>query len=151
MEATIRQGEEADLPETLELIKELAVFERAPDAVSNTLQQMKKDGFGPNPVYGFFVAEKGGIIIGLSLFYYRYSTWKGKCLYLEDLIVTESERNNGVGADLFDATVKYAKDNDCVRMNWQVLDWNQSAIDFYKKYGAELDGEWINGSLDTTK
>jgi GNAT superfamily N-acetyltransferase len=151
MEAIIRQGKEEDLSEVLELIKELAVFERAPDAVSNTLQRMKEDGFGPNPIYGFFVAEKSGAIIGLSLYYYRYSTWKGKCLYLEDLIVTESERKNGAGTDLFDATVQFAKDNDCIRMNWQVLDWNQSAIDFYKKYGADLDGEWINGTLDTTK
>ena len=144
----IRQGTEADLEAIHALIVELAIFEREPNAVTNTVERMKKEGFGDEPAFGFYVAEVDGAIVGLTLFYYRYSTWKGRCLYLEDLIVTESMRGKGIGKLLFERTIQHGKDNNCARMNWQVLDWNTDAIDFYKKYNAELDGEWINGAID---
>lgn len=145
---SIRSGEKADLAQVLKLIKELALFERAPHEVINTVEMMEQDGFGPNPIYGFFVAEQQNKIVGLSLFYWRYSTWKGKRLYLEDIIVTEKERGNGIGKKLFDRTMQHALDQHCSGMMWQVLDWNEPAINFYKKYGAKLDNEWINCTLE---
>lgn len=145
---TIRIGRKDDLPRVLELIKELAEFERAPHEVTNTLALMEHDGFGPNPIYGFFVAENASGIVGLSLYYWRYSTWKGKRLYLEDIIVTERERGSGIGKLLFDRTMQHALDENCTGMMWQVLDWNEPAIKFYKKYGSKLDGEWVNCSLE---
>lgn len=146
---TIRIGNKRDLPRVLELIKELALYEKAPHEVTNTLELMEHDGFGPNPIYGFFVAEnEQNQIIGLSLYYWRYSTWKGKRLYLEDIIVTESERGNGIGKLLFDRTMQHALDENCTGMMWQVLDWNEPAINFYKKYGSKLDGEWLNCHLE---
>lgn len=132
----------------LELIKELAAYERAAHEVSNTLTMMKADGFGPNPIYGFFVAEEDSLIHGLSLYYYRYSTWKGKRLYLEDIIVTQSHRGKGIGKELFDVTMKKALTENCTGMMWQVLEWNKPAIEFYKKYNARLDSEWINCHLE---
>jgi GNAT superfamily N-acetyltransferase len=144
----IRQGTKGDIPRTLELIKELARYERAPDQVTTTVGQMERDGFGPNPIFGFFVAEENGTIIGISLYYWRYSTWKGKRLYLEDIIVTERERGKGAGKLLFDRTMKLAVDEGCTGMMWQVLEWNEPAINFYKKYGAKLDEEWTNCSLE---
>ena len=146
---SIRQGKKDDLPRVLELIKELAEFERAPHEVTNTLERLEEDGFGTQPVYGFFVAERSGSIIGLSLYYWRYSTWKGKRLYLEDIIVTESERGKGAGKLLFDSTMKKALDENCTGMMWQVLEWNEPAINFYKKYGSKLDGEWVNCNLES--
>lgn len=145
---TIRPGKREDLPRTLELIKELARYERAPHEVINTVEQMERDGFGPNPIFGFFVAERAGVIIGISLYYWRYSTWKGKRLYLEDIVVTESERGKGAGKILFDRTMRHALDEGCSGMMWQVLEWNEPAINFYKKYGAKLDDEWTNCSLE---
>ncbi|MBX2965207.1 MAG: GNAT family N-acetyltransferase [Cyclobacteriaceae bacterium] len=145
----VRAGEKADLPQVLELVKELAVYEKAPDEVINTVELMEKDGFGANPVYGLFVAETGERIVGISIFYWRYSTWKGKRLYLEDIIVTEKERGKGIGKQLFNRTMQHALDEDCSGMMWQVLDWNEPAINFYKKYyNAKLDDEWINCSLE---
>ena len=146
---SIRAGKKEDLPRVLELIKELAEYERAPHEVTNTLALMEKDGFGANPVYGFFVAEKEGKIIGLSLYYWRYSTWKGKRLYLEDIIVTEAERGKGAGKILFDKTMEKAIEADCTGMMWQVLDWNEPAINFYKKYGARIEDGWLNCHLDS--
>jgi GNAT superfamily N-acetyltransferase len=149
---TIRTGTKADLPRVLELIKELALYEKAPHEVTNTLAQMEHDGFGPNPIYGFFVAEnRENRIVGLSLYYWRYSTWKGKRLYLEDIIVTESERGGGIGKLLFDRTMQHALDENCTGMMWQVLDWNEPAINFYKKYGSKLDGEWVNCHLESAQ
>ena len=145
---TIRPGKREDLARTLELIKELATYERAPDKVITTVDQMTRDGFGPNPIFGFFVAERAGRIVGISLYYWRYSTWKGKRLYLEDIIVTESERGKGAGKLLFDRTMKHAVDEGCTGMMWQVLEWNEPAINFYKKYDAKLDDEWTNCSLE---
>jgi GNAT superfamily N-acetyltransferase len=147
----IRKGIRQDLPKVLELIKELALYEKALDQVSNTVERMEEDGFGLNPIYGFFVAERDGEIVGLSLYYYRYSTWKGKRLYLEDIIVTESNRGKGLGKMLFESTMKFALEQNCTGMMWQVLDWNKPAIDFYKKYNAKLDDEWINGHLEATQ
>ncbi len=145
---TIRRGRKEDIPRTLELIKELALYERAPHEVTNTVELMEHDGFGANPIYGFFVAEQDGVIIGISLYYWRYSTWKGKRLYLEDIIVTESERGKGAGKLLFDRTMQHALDEGCTGMMWQVLEWNEPAINFYRKYGAKLDDEWTNCSLE---
>jgi GNAT superfamily N-acetyltransferase len=126
----------------------LAQFEKASDQVSNTLERMEQDGFGPNPVYGFFVAGLDVEIVGLSLYYFRYSTWKGKRLYLEDIIVTEEQRGKGFGKLLFERTMKFALEEHCSGMMWQVLNWNRPAIDFYKKYNARLDDEWLNGHLE---
>jgi GNAT superfamily N-acetyltransferase len=144
----IREGKKEDLPRVLELIKELAEYEKAPHEVSNTVDLMEKDGFGPNPIYGFFVAEDSDRILGLSLYYWRYSTWKGKRLYLEDIIVTESERGRGMGKQLFERTMEKALEEKCTGMMWQVLEWNEPAINFYKKYGSKLDGEWVNCNLE---
>ena len=140
---------EADLPQVLGLIKELAEFEKAPEAVTNTLAAMQRDGFGPEPIFGFFVLEnEPAEIIGLALYYTAYSTWKGRMLYLEDLVVTEAARRGGLGRLLFDAVVAEARATGAVRMKWQVLDWNKSAIGFYKKLGANIESEWLNGNLD---
>ena len=147
----IRPGQRNDLPRVLELVKELAEYERAPHEVTNTLAAMEEDGFGPNPVYGFFVAEEENCIIGLSLYYWRYSTWKGKRLYLEDIIVTESERGKGIGKLLFDKTMEKALEEKCTGMMWQVLEWNEPAINFYKKYGSKLDSEWVNCHLEAAQ
>jgi len=145
---TIRIGEKKDLPRVLELVKELAIYEKAPQEVINTVALMEHDGFGVNPIYGLFVAENQNGIVGISIYYWRYSTWKGKRLYLEDIIVTESERGSGIGKLLFDRTMQKALEENCSGMMWQVLEWNEPAINFYKKYGAKLDDEWTNCTLE---
>ena len=145
---TIRTGKKEDLPRVLELIKELALYEKAPHEVINNVEWMERDGFGPNPIYGLFVAEENKVIVGISLYYWRYSTWKGKRLYLEDIIVTEKERGKGTGKLLFERTMRHALDENCTGMMWQVLDWNTPAINFYKKYDALLEAGWLNGRLD---
>jgi GNAT superfamily N-acetyltransferase len=151
MPMTIRPGKKEDLPRVLELVKELAEFERAPHEVINTVALMEEDGFGAYPIYGFFVAENEHIIVGLSLFYWRYSTWKGKRLYLEDIIVTEKERGKQIGKQLFERTMLHALDEGCSGMMWQVLDWNEPAINFYKKYGADIKQEWMNCTLERSQ
>jgi GNAT superfamily N-acetyltransferase len=143
----IREGHKEDLPRVLELIRELAEFENAPEQVTLSLEMFQEDGFGPNPVYGFFVAENEMGILGMALFYYRYSTWKGKTLFLEDIIVTLDERGKGIGKALFERVISKAKEENCQRMSWQVLDWNEPAIKFYKKYDAYLDDAWVNCDL----
>ena len=148
MEVTIREGKKEDLPRALELVKELALYEKAPHEVVNTVAMMEEDGFGKHPIFGFFVAENNNRIVGIAIYYWRYSTWKGKRLYLEDIVVTESERGNGIGKLLFDRTMQHTLDSNCSGMMWQVLDWNEPAINFYKKYNAKLDGEWINCGLE---
>ena len=147
MSAIIRKGVKSDLPRVLELIKELAVFENAPNEVEVSVDEMMNWGFGQDKIFDFFVLEKESVIVGIAVYYYKYSTWKGKCLFLEDIIVTESERKNGYGKLLFNEVVKVAKAKKVRRMEWQVLDWNTAAIEFYKKYQANLDGEWINCKL----
>lgn len=144
----IRQGLKEDLAEVLELVKELAEYERAPLEVTNTVSRMEEDGFGDNPIFGFFVAEKDKKIVGLSLYYYRYSTWKGRRLFLEDIIVTENERRKGIGKLLFERTMVKALEDESNGMVWQVLEWNEPAINFYKRYAAKFDSEWINCSLE---
>ena len=144
---TIRPGTPDDLPQALDLIKELAVYEREPDAVETAVEDMIRDGFGERPVFEFFVAEEDKAIIGLALYYYSYSTWKGRCLYLEDLIVTQSHRGRGVGRGLFDKVLEKAKEEDVRRVVWQVLDWNTSAIEFYKSLGAAMLSEWVTCRL----
>ncbi|NNJ55988.1 MAG: GNAT family N-acetyltransferase [Bacteroidia bacterium] len=144
----VRKAIKTDVESIHNLIKELAIFEKAPNEVSNTVEIMLEDGFGNAPIYNAFVAELNGVIIGAAITYYRYSTWKGKCLYLEDLIVTEKHRGIGAGKSLFDRCIEFGKENNCKKMNWQVLDWNTPAIDFYKKYNADLDNEWINGTVE---
>ncbi|MBD2723219.1 GNAT family N-acetyltransferase [Hymenobacter sp. BT189] len=149
---TIRRGVEADLPQVLGLIHELALYERAPEAVTNTLAAMQRDGFGPAPIFGFFVLENDAAeIIGLALFYTAYSTWKGRMLYLEDLVVTESARRGGLGRLLFDAVVAEARATGAVRLKWQVLNWNEPAIGFYQKLGATIEQDWYNGNLDESQ
>lgn len=143
----LRRGQESDLPRVLALIQELAAFERAPEAVTNNLAMMQRDGFGPEPIFSFFVLESGIDLIGLALFYTAYSTWKGRMLFLEDLVVTEAARRGGYGRQLFDAVVSEARRTGAQRMKWQVLDWNEPAIGFYKKLGANIESEWLNGNL----
>ena len=145
----LRRGVAADLPQVLGLIRELAAYERAPEAVTNTLAAMQRDGFGPAPIFGFFVLEnEAGTLVGLALYYTAYSTWKGRMLYLEDLVVTEAARRGGHGRLLFDAVVAEARATGAVRLKWQVLDWNEPAIAFYHKLGANIESEWLNGNLD---
>ena len=149
MSVSLRLATKADVPEILSLVQELAIYEKAPEQVTNTLEKMEEDGFGPHPIFQTILAEtpEDGIV-GMSLYYYRYSTWKGKRLYLEDLIVREKFRGCGYGKLLFNATVEKAKETNCTGMMWQVLDWNKPAIDFYKTYGTRFDSEWLNCHLD---
>lgn len=144
----VRKGILKDLPRALELIRELAAFEEASDEVANTTEMMERDGFGEMPAFGFFVAEEVDQIHGVSVFYYRYSTWKGRRLYLEDIVVTQSQRGKGIGKLLFEATMKKALDENCTGMMWQVLDWNESAIEFYKRYNCRFDSGWVNCHLE---
>ncbi len=148
MSVIIRKGVREDVPVMFELIKELALYEKAPDEVTNTVEQMYIDGFGENPIFGSIVAEYEGEVVGMALYYYRYSTWKGKRLYLEDLIVSEKMRGKGMGEKLLEAIIQQGKDDACTGIMWQVLDWNEPAINFYKKFGTRMDGEWINVHLD---
>lgn len=148
MSLTIRNAVKADCPRLLELIKELALFENAPEEVTVSMQEFEDSGFGENPVWWAFVGEYEGEIIGMSLYYIRYSTWKGRRLYLEDIIITESMRGKGFGKDLLDHTIAYAKEQGYSGMMWQVLDWNTPAIDFYKKYNTKFDEEWINVNIN---
>ena len=148
---TIRKGEKKDLPFILELIKELAKYENAIEQVSITLSDLEKDGFGLNQHYHFLVAEKENNIIGMSFYWFRYSTWKGRFLFLEDFIVKKKYRKQGVGTALFNATIKVCQEQNINGMCWQVLDWNQPAIKFYKKYNASISNEWLNGKLDKTQ
>jgi GNAT superfamily N-acetyltransferase len=143
----IRKGTELDIEQALHLIKELAIFEKAPYEVEVTPTEMRAWGFGANKIFDFYVAEENDMIIGMALYYFKYSTWKGKCLFLEDIIVTESQRGKGIGKLLFDKIIEVSKETKVRRMEWQVLDWNTPAINFYKKYAATMDGEWINGKL----
>jgi N-acetylglutamate synthase-like GNAT family acetyltransferase len=144
----IRKGTIDDLPQVHALIRELAEYEKAPEEVTNTVEDMKWDGFGENPIFKFFVAETEKGIVGIALYYTAYSTWKGKMIFLEDLVVTESMRRSGIGKMLFNAVAREAKEVGAKRFKWQVLDWNEPAIAFYKKIGADLSGEWLNCNMN---
>ncbi|MEO7081357.1 MAG: GNAT family N-acetyltransferase [Flavobacteriales bacterium] len=167
MEITIRKAEARDVPQMLALVKELAVFEKEPEAVTVTEEHMRDAGFGPNAVWWGWVAERsedqrirrsdneagaGGsalrTVVGIAMCYERYSTWRGRAGYLEDIVVTESARGHGIGERLFKACAAEAVKRNYHHMTWQVLDWNEGAIRFYKRLGAELDPQWVNGRLD---
>jgi GNAT superfamily N-acetyltransferase len=144
---TLRRAVKEDCPRLLELIRELAEFERLPQEVTITLEQLTNDGFGEQPVWWAFVACVDGRIEGFALYYIRYSTWKGQRLYLEDLIVTEKMRGKGMGKLLFERTLEEAREKNYLGVVWQVLDWNEPAIRFYKKYNARFESGWMNGSI----
>lgn len=144
----VRNAEPKDVEAIFQLIKELAIFEKAPEQVINTPESLLKDGFGDKPLFHCFVAELNAEIVGMSLCYIRYSTWKGPVLYLEDLIVTEIHRGKGLGKALFEHTLAYAKSNGYARLQWQVLDWNKPAIDFYHNYNSSFDDEWLNAWIE---
>ncbi len=146
----IRDARESDVPAIFQLIMELAHFEQAPEKVTNSEQQLREDGFGPDPRYRCFVAERESEIIGIALTYDRYSTWKGRCVYLEDLIVTERYRGSGTGSRLMERCVTFARESGAPLMMWQVLDWNSKAITFYESLGAHLEPEWVNCVLPIT-
>lgn len=168
MEITIRRAVKEDCPRLLELVQELAEFERAPKEVTVTLEHFMESGFGKSPVWWAFVArltpgpppqvERGEstsertestseMIVGFALYYIRYSTWKGQAMYLEDILVTNELRGKGVGKLLFDRLVEEAREKKFNRIIWQVLDWNEAAINFYKKYNADFDKGWLNCSM----
>ncbi|AZA77441.1 GNAT family N-acetyltransferase [Chryseobacterium sp. G0186] len=144
----IRKAVQQDCASMLELIKELAEYEKALHEVTVTLDEFIEDGFGKSPVWGAFVAELDSEIVGISLYYDRYSTWKGRRLYLEDLVVTERMRGRQIGKLLFDATLEHGKANTYSGMVFQVLNWNEPAINFYKKYSPKFDNEWLNVSIE---
>lgn len=148
MNIIIRKGEKKDLPGVLALIHELAEFEKAPDAVTNTVALMEEDGFGEKPVFRFHVAELEGKIIGIAVYFVKYSTWKGRGLYLDDIVITEKFRSKGIGKKLFDVYVEEAKKIGAKQLHWQVLDWNVRAIEFYKRLDARIEAEWLDCKMD---
>ena len=144
----IRKGTIEDMPRVLELIKELAAFEKQPDAVEVTLSDLERDGFGPHPLFNILVAEVEKKIPGMALFYNRFSTWKGKTIHLEDLIVSEKYRGSGIGMKLYEAVMAEAKNQKVRRVEWNVLDWNAPAISFYEKTGAVVFKDWLVAQMD---
>jgi len=147
MEITIRIATSKDIQDMYKLIYELAVYENAPEEVTISLDELSDDGFGHSPVFNALIAEVDGDVVGMALSYIKYSTWKGKCIFLEDIIVKESMRRKGIGGKLFDEVVNYAKQFGAKRLEWQVLDWNKPAIEFYKKYDANFENSWLNVKL----
>ena len=153
----IRRGEKKDMPAVLDLIRELAIFEKEPDAVVVTLADLERDGFGENPLFYTFVAEvdndssdseQAKQIVGMALYYYRYSTWKGRTIHLEDLIVKDKMRGSGIGLALYTKIIEQGKEDNVRRIEWNVLDWNTPAIDFYKKSGAKILADWDVVQMD---
>jgi len=143
----IRRAERKDCARIMELVHELAVYEKAPEEVTVTLEHFEESGFGPNPVWWAFVAEIEGKVEAFALYYIRYSTWKGQRMYLEDILVTEKLRGRHIGKQLFDRLIEEAKERKLKGIVWQVLEWNEPAINFYKKYDATFDPEWVNCGL----
>jgi GNAT superfamily N-acetyltransferase len=148
MDFIVRLGQEKDMQSVLNLITELAVFEKEPDAVEITVEDLIKDGFSKNPKFKVFVAEQENTIIGIALFYERFSTWKGRSIHLEDLIVTKSKQKIGAGKALYTAVLKYAHDHDFKRVAWEVIDWNTNAVEFYKSTGATYLNDWSVVQMD---
>lgn len=144
----VRKGEKKDMSAVLNLIKELAIFEKEPQAVEVTANDLLRDGFSDNPLFYTFIAEVEGEIIGMALYYYRYSTWKGKTIHLEDLIVQEKSRGTGAGYALYTAIISQGKKDNVRRIEWNVLDWNTLAINFYNKSGAKLLQDWRVVNMD---
>ena len=144
----IRRARKKDCPRLLELVKELAEYEKAPNEVTITLNEFTDSGFGENPVWWAFVAEVNGVVQGMALYYIRFSTWKGKRMYLEDIYVSDEMRGNGIGSLLFDQLMIETKEKDLKGIVWQVLEWNEPAIRFYKKHPVRFDPEWINCHLE---
>jgi len=143
----LREASKDDAPIILELICELADYERAPEQVTLTEAELLNDGFGERPLFKVILAETGGKTVGMALWYFAYSTWKGKVLYLEDIIIKKNFRGMGIGSLLFEELILQAGKHRAKRMQWQVLNWNEKAIRFYQKYGANMSSEWLNGSL----
>ena len=147
MKIIIRRSVAEDCERLMELIRELAVYEKAPEEITVTLPHFIDSGFGEHPVWWAYVAEVDGRVEGFALYYIRYSTWKGQRMYLEDILVTEKMRGHGLGKLLFDQLIEEAKEKNLSGIIWQVLEWNEPAINFYKKYHAHFDDEWINCSI----
>lgn len=147
MSVLVRKALASDVPEIMKLVRELALYEKAPEKVLNTEGRMLKEGFGEKPAFECLLAEKDGQVVGMSLYYYRYSTWNGRRLYMEDLVVYPENRGEGIGKLLFEETIRVARDENCSGMMWQVLDWNEPAIRFYEKYNTEFDPGWLNCHL----
>lgn len=147
MSIIIRRAEKSDCPRLLELIHELAEYEKAPQEVTVTLSHFMESGFGKDPVWWAFVAEENGVVAGFALYYIRYSTWKGQRMYLEDILVTREMRGRGLGKLLMDRLIVEAREKKWNGIVWQVLEWNEPAIQFYKKYQANFDPEWVNCSI----
>ncbi|MHA7055779.1 N-acetyltransferase family protein [Aquimarina sp. M1] len=148
MDYIIRDAVAKDMPQVLSLIEELAVFENEPDAVEVTTEELVRDGFGKQPLFHCFVAQTKNEIVGLALVYFRFSTWKGKTVHLEDLIVRESKRGTGIGMALYKRVMRYAKEQGVKRVEWNVLDWNKPAINFYLKSGAKILEGWQVVQMD---
>ena len=144
----IRKGEKKDMKAVLDLIQELAIFEKEPEAVVVTVADLERDGFGDYPLFHTFVAEVKKEIVGIALYYYRYSTWKGKTIHLEDLIVKEKMRGSGLGFALYSKIIEQGKIDKVRRIEWAVLDWNTPAIDFYIKSGARILDDWRVAQMD---
>ena len=142
MEIILREGQKSDMPAVLMLIKELASFEKEANAVEITTEDLQRDGFGEHPLFRVFIAEKNGEIVGMALFYERYSTWKGRSIHLEDLIVKKAYRGEGVGKALYTKVLSYAHQKELKRVSWEVLDWNKVAVDFYVSTGAKILDGW---------
>jgi GNAT superfamily N-acetyltransferase len=150
MDFQIRRAKKEDCPAMLDLIRELALYEKAPDEVTVNPIHFEESGFGDNPVWWAFVVENAEKkVIAFALYYIRYSTWKGQVMYLEDILVTEALRGKGIGKMLIERLIEEAREKGFKRMTWQVLDWNEPAINFYKKFGAKFDPEWVNVTIET--
>ena len=144
----IRKGTIKDMSAVLELIKELATFEKEPNAVVVNVTDLERDGFGESPLFYTFIAEQNNEIVGMALYYYRYSTWKGRTIHLEDLIVKEKMRGSGLGFELYSAVIAQGKNDGVRRIEWNVLDWNTPAIEFYEKSGAKVLKDWLVAQMD---
>jgi len=148
MDYLIRDAVADDMPQVLSLIEELAIFENEPDAVEVTTEELVRNGFGEHPLFHCFVAEKEEEIVGVALVYFRFSTWKGRTVHLEDLVVRESMRGTGIGMALYKRVMQYGKEKGVKRVEWNVLDWNKPAVDFYLKSGAKILEGWQVVQMD---